>query len=288
MTTTVEVRPAGVVAFIRHRPLTSFFLWLFTVGQAFAFAPVVVLWTSGVQLPYWQVFVLGSTLVGMLLPAVVITRIVDGPEAVRELWRRAFAVGVPLRWYALTLAAPLVATALAVLLLGAPATSLGSALVSGLLLQLVLTFVPNNWWEEVAWSGFAQARLQERFGSAAKAALVAGPLFALQHVSLAAAAGWATGSAMMGLLILVTIPFRFLTGWAYNRTGSLFLIGLVHAMGNAVAGGSGFGAGALPRLYPDQGMLVGLMHLLAFAVIGLVVLAATRGRLGLRDSEATR
>ena len=46
---------------------------------------------------------------------------------------------------------------------------------------------------------------------------------------------------MMGLLILVTIPFRFLTGWAYNRTSSLFLIGLVHAMGNAVAGGSGFG-----------------------------------------------
>ena len=95
MTMTVEVRPAGVVAFIRRRPLTSFFLWLFTVGQAFAFAPVVVLWTTGVQLPYWQVFVLGSTLVGMLLPAVVIIRIVDGPEAVRELWRRAFAVGVP-------------------------------------------------------------------------------------------------------------------------------------------------------------------------------------------------
>ena len=35
-------------------------------------------------------------------------------------------------------------------------------------------------------------------------------------------------------------------------------------------------------------MLVGLMHLLAFAVIGLAVLAATRGRLGLRNSEATR
>ena len=133
-----------------------------------------------------------------------------------------------------------------------------------------------------------QARLQARFGSAAKAALVAGPLFALQHVALAAAAGWTVGSLMMGLLILVAIPFRFLTGWAYNRTGSLFLIGLVHAMGNAVAGGSGFGAGVLPRLYPDQGMLVGLTHLLAFAVIGLVVLAATRGRLGLRDSEATR
>ena len=290
MTMTVEVRPAGVVAFIRRRPLTSFFLWLFTVGQAFAFAPVVVLWTTGVQLPYWQVFVLGSTLVGMLLPAVVITRIVDGPAAVRELWRRAFAVGVPLRWYALAFfAVPLLATALAMLVAGPPdASQIGSALVSGLLLQLVLTFVPNNWWEEVAWSGFAQARLQARYGSAAKAALVAGPLFALQHISLAVAAGWPTGAVMMGLLILVTIPFRFLTGWAYNRTASLFLVGLVHAMGNAVAGGSGFGSGFLPRLYPDQGMLVGLAHLVAFALIGLVVLAATRGRLGLRTSEAVR
>jgi membrane protease YdiL (CAAX protease family) len=278
--TTTAVRPAGVVDFIRRRPLTSFFVWLFTVGQAFAFAPVVVLWTTGVEVPYWQLFILGSTLVGMLLPAVVITRIVDGPDAVRQLWRRAFAAGVPLRWYALTLAAPLVATALAVLLLGAPSGSLGSALVSGLLLQLVLTFVPNNWWEEVAWSGFAQARLQERFGSPARAALAAGLLFALQHVSLAVAGGWSTGALLMGLLILLTIPFRFLTGWTYNRTGSLFVVGLVHAMGNAVAGGSGFGAGFLPRLYPEQGMLVGLVHLVAFALVGLVVLAATRGRLG--------
>ena len=280
--TTTAVRPAGVVDFIRRRPLTSFFLWLFTVGQAFAFAPVLVLWTTGVEVPYWQVFIVGSTLVGMLLPAVVITRIVDGPAAVRELWRRAFAVGVPLRWYALAVfAVPLLATALAMLVADPPdASQIGSALVSGLLLQLVLTFVPNNWWEEVAWSGFAQARLQERFGSPARAALVAGPLFALQHISLAVAAGWSTGALLMGLLILLTIPFRFLTGWTYNRTGSLFVVGLVHAMGNAVAGGSGFGAGFLPRLYPEQGMLAGLLHLVAFALIGLVVLAATRGRLG--------
>lgn len=273
--TPAATRADGVVAFIRRRPLTSFFLWLFTVGQAFAFAPFFVLGT------YWQVFVIGSTLVGMLLPAVVITRIVDGPVAARELWRRAFAVGVPLRWYALVLAVPLVATALVILVAGVPDPSqIVPALVSGLLLQLVLTFVPNNWWEEVAWSGFAQARLQERFGSAAKAALVAGPLFALQHISLAVAAGWALGSVMMGLLILLVIPFRFLTGWAYNRTGSLFLVGLVHAAGNAVAGGSGFAAGALPRLYPDLGPVAGMAHLVAYALIGLVVLVATRGRLG--------
>lgn len=284
MTTTIAApeRAGGLTSFIRRRPLTSFFLWLFTVGQAFAFAPVVVFWTTGIELPYWQVFILGSTLVGMLLPAVVVTRVADGPAAARELWRRASAVGVPLRWYALAIVGvPLVTTALVALVGGAPdVDALGSALLSGLLLQLVLTFLPNNWWEEVAWTGFAQARLQERFGSAARAALVAGPLFALQHISLAVAAGWALGSIMMGLLILLAIPFRFLTGWAYNRTGSLFLVGLVHAMGNATTGGSGFGAGALPRLYPELGPVAAMAHLVAFALIGLVVLVATRGRLG--------
>jgi membrane protease YdiL (CAAX protease family) len=277
------------VELLLRRPLTAFFAWFFTVGQAFAFAPLVVLWTTGVELPYSQVFILGSTLVGLLLPAVVITRVVDGPEAVRELWRRAFAVGVPLRWYALAfVAVPLVATALVVVVAGPPdagAAQIVSALASGLLLQFVLTFVPNNWWEEVAWSGFAQARLQERFGSAARAALVAGPLFALQHIALAVGAGWPGGAVAMGLLMVLAVPFRFLTGWAYNRTASLFLVGLVHAAGNAVAGGSGFGSGALPRLYPDQGAVAGMAHLVAYAVIGLVVLVATRGRLG---SGATR
>lgn len=296
MTTTAPTaarpaRTAGVTASIRRRPLTAFFLWFSTVGQAFAFVPVIALW-NGVEMPLAQLFILGSTLVGLLLPAVVITRIVDGPEAVRVLWRRAFAVGVPLRWYALPfLVVPLVAVALAVLAAGVPDAGpahLVSALVSGVLLQLALTFLPNNWWEEVAWSGFVQARLQDRFGGATRAALVVGPLFALQHIALAVAAGWALGSLLMGLLILVSVPFRFLTGWTYNRTGSLFLVGLVHGMGNAVAGGSGFGSGGLRILYPEQGLLVGLMHLLAFAVIGLVVLAATRGRLGLRSAEAVR
>jgi hypothetical protein len=68
-------------------------------------------------------------------------------------------------------------------------------------------------------------------------------------------------------------------GWAYNRTGSLFLVGVLHAAGNGVGGGSGFGAGFLPRLYPDQ-PFVSLMHLLALAVVGLVVIAGTRARLG--------
>ena len=34
-----------------------------------------------------------------------------------------------------------------------------------------LTFLPNNWWEEVAWMGFVQARLQDRRGPVIAAVL---------------------------------------------------------------------------------------------------------------------
>lgn len=272
--------------FVRRRPLTAFLVWFFTVGQAIAFIPVIAA-ANGVELMA-QPFIIASTLVGLLLPAVVITRIVDGPDRVRELWRRSFAVGVPLRWYALALVGvPLLATALAVAFFGMPAagSSILTAVVLGLLLQTVFALVPNNLFEEVAWMGFFQARLQERHQGAMRAALIVGPLFALQHISLVVGQG-TTGLLLLGVLAVLAIPFRALTAWIYNRTGSLFVVGLVHAAGNATAGGSGFGAGFLPRLYPDAGS-VGLMHLLAFAVIGIVLMVATRGRLGLTRRTVT-
>jgi membrane protease YdiL (CAAX protease family) len=142
----------------------------------------------------------------------------------------------------------------------------------------LLTFLPNNLWEEVAWTGFVQARLQARRGPWL-AALIAGPLFALQHLS-----GFVGGSAAEAVFVLVLLtvmvtPYRFLTGWVYNRTGNLFLVGLLHASGNAAAGGSGFGDGFLARLYPGE-QLASMTHLITFAVLGLLTVIVTRGRLG--------
>ena len=270
-----------VRSFIRRRPLTTFFLWFFTVGQAFAFTPALAN-TGGGQLPV-QPFIVASTLVGLLLPAVVITRLVDGPEGLRTLWRRALDVRVSLAWYALAVVGvPLLAVAIAVVLLGPPSApaSFVPLLLSGFVLPLVLTFVPNNLWEEVAWMGFVQARLQDRRGPLV-AALLTGPLFAVQHISLVVGSPVGDAVIVMTLLVVLSIPFRFLTGWVYNRTSSLFLVGLLHATGNAVAGGSGFHPGLLARLYPGE-QVATLAHLLAFFLLGLSVAGATRGRLGLR------
>jgi membrane protease YdiL (CAAX protease family) len=169
--------------------------------------------------------------------------------------------------------------ALAVLLLGLP-EDVPATLAAVFVVQLAFTLVPNNWAEEGVWSGFVQARLQNRHGPVL-AALIVGPLFALQHVALAVSNPPAVAAILMIGLTVVAIPYRFFTGWIWNRTGSLLVLGLLHAVGNAAAPGSGFGGGLLRKLYPDDAMTAGFLHLLAYAVVGLAVLTATRGRLGL-------
>jgi membrane protease YdiL (CAAX protease family) len=271
-----------LVTVIRRHPVASFLVSSFSVGQVIAFQPVLAREVYDVDLPTAP-FVVGANLLGLLVPALVITRIVDGRAGVEALCNRAVRVRLPWRWYGLALVViPLTTTAIAVALLGAPEWTgwlIPSALVAGLLVQLLLCFLTTNWAEEVAWTGFLQTRLQDRHGPV-RAALATGPLFALQHASLAYGNGWLGGLAVLLFITATAVPFRFLQGWIANRTGSLFVVGLVHAAGNATTDGSGFaGTGLLPRLFPDQ--TVGPVHLLASAAVGLVVLVVTRGRLGL-------
>ena len=268
---------------IRRHPLTAFFLWFFTVGQLLAFTPRLV----DPPVPD-QWFINAATVIGLLLPALVITRVVDGEQGLSKLGRATLQVSAPLRLYAVGLVGvPLLTAAIAVALLGlpeVPASALITALGSGLVLNTVLGFVLNNLWEEVAWMGFVQARLQARHGALRGAALTA-PLFALQHVSLFLGGGAATAVVILVIATLIMFLYRAFNGWLYNRSGSLFLVGLVPAAGTAVGPGNGLAPGYLRQLYPGDTELVGVLHTAAFGVLALVVMAATRGRLGLEPER---
>lgn len=109
--------------------------------------------------------IIGSTLFGLLLPAVVITRIVDGPAGVAALARRVVLVRAPRHLYFIgVVVMPLLAIGLAVAFLGPPDGSPTVAATS-LVLALIVNFFFNNLWEEVAWTGFVQARLQVKRGA---------------------------------------------------------------------------------------------------------------------------
>lgn len=278
--------PAGnrIVRWLARHPVMALVIWFFTVGQAIAFIPVIAS-SWGARLPE-QPYTVASTWLGLLLPAVAITWIVQGRPTAGTLLKRLTAVRRPLRWYGLCLAVvPLTSLAITTALIGMPdetsTVNLLRAYLVGFGLQALLHLVTNNLWEELAWTGFVQARLQSRHSPMVAAVLTA-PLFALQHSPLIFDNTLVGGVMVMTALIALAVPFRIVMAWIYNRTGSLFVVGLAHACGNAVVTSTAIGDAVVPALY---GRNLGPIHLFAFAIIGIVVAVATRGRLGLDESN---
>jgi len=269
---------------IAGHPVAALLLWFFTVGQVIAFIPAVAS-SYGSRLPE-QPFTTASTWVGLLVPALAITWLLHGRPAIRALLRLT-AVPATVRWYVLCLIGiPLTSLTILLTTVGVPegssASDVSRAYAVAFLSQALLHLVTNNLWEELAWTGFVTARLQARH-SPMRVALLTAPLFALQHSPLVLDGG-AGGLVVLLALVVLAVPFRMVMSWVFNSTGSLLLVGLAHACGNAVVTSTVLGDALVPALY---GRGLGPVHLFAFAVIGLVVGVATRGRLGLDDSVRT-
>jgi uncharacterized protein len=272
----------SVGAWVRAHPIGAFCVWFFPVAWTIAMLPVLFPRPFGLDIPL-EVFLSAATLIGGVVPVVVITRMVDGQAGLNALLRRLLPPRTSIGWYLLAFfLVPLVSLALAVIAFGPPnatPSEMLTALFSGLFAQTVIGFLLVNLWEEMTWMGFVQVRLQAQRG-VLFAVVVTAVLFTLQHLPLFVQNGLVnmTGLVFLAAFVVLAIPFRALTGWLYNRTASLFLVGLLHAVGDATTNGS-FDTGFLPRLYDND--TISFFHMLAFALIGVVVIAVTRGRLGL-------
>ena len=108
-----------------------------------------------------------ENVLGSVVPAFIVTALVSGKAGVWDLARRSFWWRVLLRWYLISLLAPLLILLIAVMIL------YGFALLRALAqnwLLLFTAFVPalaimivlNNLAEEIGWTGFVFARFQDR------------------------------------------------------------------------------------------------------------------------------
>ncbi len=146
----------------------------------------------------------------------------------------------------------------------------------------------GNLWEETSWSGFVTARLQARYGPL-RASLIVAPLFGLYHLPLFFIIGGLSDSPdrlpiaqfplyATFLLIVFSGPMRILLTWIYNSTGhSIPVVALFHASINATGG-----AAILAAYFAG---VDGVLLYAALAVFALVVVVATRGRLGLPRAD---
>ncbi len=221
----------------------------------------------------------GAVLLLALLPAAVyVTEVTEGTQGVRALFRRAFQWRVhPGWWLTVLLALPVLTIGL-----GAAmgdelrAVDLVPMLISqaGLLLA---NFLIINLWEETAWTGVLQTRLERRHNWFVASLLVAIP-FAVVHVPLEFFLGQeVTAGVLLGALVtyfLLGVVVRPMLAVLRRATGgSLLLVALLHTVFNRTNNDNGIGAEFL------DGEMRAISMLVAVVVVTVAVALVARRRL---------
>jgi membrane protease YdiL (CAAX protease family) len=287
LTTTAQSTPASSVGrLIKAHPVAAFLALVYGLSWAL-FLPSLLSINGIGLLPFdvpLQPFILLSTILGITLPGYIVTRVIGGQEGTRELRRRYTNWRVVVQWYVLALfALPLACVVAAGVLFGAAPLQAFAAqwplLFTGFLPQALLIAALVSFWEEGGWTGFLLPRLLERWGSL-RASLLLAVCQGLFHVPLLFIIGGVSDARVtpdqyplyLFFLFVLTMPVRMMITWLWNSSrGSVIIIALFHGAFNTVNG-----AAFIPYLVPgDSTWVYGV-----YAVLGLGLLVATRGRLG--------
>ena len=288
--------PGGLKRAIRQNPVAAFLLIVYPLSWIL-FLPDV-LGTEGfgiiqVDIPA-QVGILLVTIFGLTSVAFLVTRIADGKAGTRELRKHYYQFKAGPQWYLLALlGAPL-------LLLGAGLAIHGTSVFTPIgqhaaqipttyLLNVALIAILISVWEEGGWLAFVTARLQPRLGPL-WASIVVAPCFGFIHFPLFFVTGGLIDNGRphglqvieyaFYLLVFFSVPVRIVLTWVYNSTrGSLPVPALLHASIDTTASGA-----VLAAFYPQ---VDGRLLYVGIAVVAVVVIALTRGRLGFKEPART-
>lgn len=291
-------RTIGLASRIRRHPIPSFFVLALGISWI-AWIPYVVsqngLGLEGFEFPALLgttqlLGVLPGAYLGPILAAFLVTAVTGGRRGVRLWTGRLLRWRVNWRWYALSLlGVPVVLFVTTLPFAGwenthLPSAAVLAAYVPGLVLQMVTTGIA----EEPGWRDFALPRLQPRYGPL-RGTLILGPLWGVWHLPLFLTE-WGDYPDVtwfrVAEFVVSCVAISVVMTWVFNRTGeSLPLAMLLHTSVN------NFASIAWASLFPtlDAGKNSTHVILIAFGVAALVLIAATRGRLGyspVRDTAA--
>lgn len=282
--TTDPVPPRGLRAWAARRPVAAFLLLLFGIGYPLMSLPILAHHgvIPGASLPGLlgldtERFSALIMVVGVMLPATLwVTWAADGRAGLRTLRRRVFHWRFGVGWWLLVLfGLPVLTIALALFLGGTLKPIDPVSLISGELMGLLAGFLIINLWEETAWAGFVQTRLERDHNLLVAAVLTAIP-FALIHMPFQFIRPFTAQSVFGGLLGLLVVAslVRLLLGVVLRGTrDSVFAVGLMHTIFNRSNNSDGIVASLI------EGEARGIAALIATIVLLLGVALAFRRRL---------
>jgi uncharacterized protein len=290
----VDTSPTASIRLrIAKHPVAAFLLILYPVSWIL-FLPAVLgksgLGVLPVDIPA-QAGILLVTIFGLTGVAYLVTRVADGKAGTSALRRHYYQFRAAPQWYlAAIFGAPLLLLVVGLISGGgsaiSPFGSHASEIPTTYFLNVILIAILISVWEEGAWMGFMTSRLQKRWGPV-MASIVVAPCFGFVHFPLFLITGGLIDNARpqgghiveyaMYLLILFSVPVRIVITWVFNSTkGSLPVVALMHASIDTTASGA-----VLTTFYPG---VDGRWLYIAIAVVAVVVIAFTRGRLGYRNN----
>jgi membrane protease YdiL (CAAX protease family) len=231
-----------IMAFIKRHPVLSYYVLTFAIswgGILIAVGGPGGYPGTPEQVARLFLVVMLAWLAGPSVSSLLVTGLVDGRAGLRELLSRLLKWRVGARWYAVALlTAPLVYVALSFALSLTSRAFLPNILTTSdtaalLLMGLAYGLLGGGFCEELGWTGFAVPRLRQRYGVLTTGFIV-GVLWGAYHFSVIY---WSSSpSGALGLVILLAqlfawLPaYRVLMVWVYDRTGSLLVAMLMHAV----------------------------------------------------------
>jgi membrane protease YdiL (CAAX protease family) len=306
MATITHTRPApadsGIKRIIVGHPLTAYFVLAFGLMWVFALPLALSRNQGSGVLPYdlsdtlGNVLFLLATFSGPTVAALIVTGMTEGRAGVRRLLKRCVQWRVQPSWYLVALGINMLIWLLAYTALIGPQLLVAAVAHWPLLLSTFLPLVAfgiiiPSIAEEPGWRGFALPRLQQRHGPVV-ASLLLGALHGLWHLPGLMTVNFGPLPLANYLPFMITAAFgTVIYTWVYNQTGgSILLVILLHAASNAASQWLGALLQEAGLLEPTAGLAgylaaTGWINVIAYGLAALLLIAATRRRLGYRPGE---
>jgi len=220
---------AGSDSVIRRHPAAAYFALTFTISWLGALAVASPHLLRHQPLPKMTgILMFPAMLLGPSISGVLLTRIFDGPQGLRDLFERMRRVRVGARWYAALLLPPILVASVLLCL----KTFVSPVFAPGNFWIGILFGCPAGFFEEIGWTGLAFPKLTRSL-SPLLAAILLGLLWGLWHIPVIDYLGTSTPHREYWLpyfvaFTLAMTAMRVLISWIYSNTGSVVLAQLMH------------------------------------------------------------
>jgi uncharacterized protein len=266
--------PAGIRAFVARRPVTAFLIMAFAIAYPVMSLPALAVHRvipggpllDRLPFPPDEIAGLMLTMFALLPSALFVTWAANGRQGIISLFKRVARWRFGVGWWLAVLAGLPVLTVVFTLILGGSLKSIDPVgLFWDQLRLLLINLILVNLWEETAWAGVMQTRLERRHNIFVAAALTAVP-FGFIHLPLAFLSQISLASVLISLAayILLGLFLRPLIGIVLRGSrDSLLAAGLMHSVFNRTNNDNGIAAALLNGQLYRLGILIAVVVLIA-------------------------